>query len=288
MKIVGIDITHPRKILYPGEQIDKQMVATYYKNIAPFMLPFLKKRPITFKRYPNGVEEPGFFIKRAQDYYPDFLEILTIPMHGHNNTIDMICINKVRDLIYLASLNTIEFHVALSTSDNINNPDQIIFDFDPSDNDFNKVRHAALTLKQILDKQNLPSFVKTTGSRGLHVHIPIKTNISFNQAKLFSRALAEVLYSQCPDITTLAQRKDKRGNKVFIDYLRNDYGMTAIAPFSLRAQNNAPIAMPISWDEVNNKDLNPQSYCLSNILKQIAQKKNPWQTFSQSAIDIKS
>lgn len=286
MKKSGINISHPEKLLFPDDHINKQSVAIYYKNIAPLMLPYVKNRPLTLKRYTSGIGEDGFFVKHAQGYYPDFIEKITVPRHGEDKSMVMICVNDVRDLVYLSGIDTIEFHTTLSKSENFNNPDQIIIDFDPSDNDFDKVRQASLALKQILDQQNLPSFIKTTGSRGIHVHIPIKTNIPFSKAKQFSRHLAEALQARCPNITTLEQRKDKRGNKVFIDYLRNDYGMSAIAPYSLRALNNAPVATPIDWNEIKNLNLTPQRYHLKNIFKRIVRKIDPWQSFFHSAVDI--
>lgn len=132
----------------------------------------------------------------------------------------------------------------------------------------------------------LPAFIKTTGSRGVHIHIPIKPYYSFLEIKAIAKQIAERLHQQSTDTTTLEQRKNKRGNKVFIDYLRNDYGMTAVAPYSLRALENAPIATPIDWSELQDNALGPRSYHLKNIFRRLAQKQDPWTNFVQSSVAI--
>ncbi|WP_133128915.1 non-homologous end-joining DNA ligase [Legionella nagasakiensis] len=288
MKINDVDISHPDKILFPEDNISKKDMANYYCRIAPYILPWIKKRPLTLKRYPDGIDKEGFFNKHVPDYFPDFIQRFTVPMEKENASMKMVGVDEASDLVYLAGQNTIELHVALATMTDIKKPDQVIFDFDPSDNDFEKVRTAALALKDLLDALALPSFAKTSGSKGMHVHIPIKPYGSFKEIKTIARILAEKLHEECPDLTTLEQRKEKRGNKVFIDYLRNDYAMTAVAPYSLRALRHAPIATPIEWEELADKALGPQSYHLKNIFRRLAKKQNPWKNFAQRSKDIRS
>lgn len=288
MKIDHITITHPDKMLFPKDDITKIEVADYYRRIADYMLPWIKNRPLTLKRYPEGIQESGFFNKHAPDYFPDFIERFTVPMEQNQSEMQMVGAENASDLIYLAGQNTIEFHMALSKMENIKKPDQIIFDFDPSDDDFEKVRTAALQLKQILDQKDIPSFVKTSGSRGVHVHIPIRVDKEFTAVKEKAKKIAEVLHHACPGLTTLEQRKEKRGNKVFIDYLRNEYAMTAIAPYSLRARNGAPLATPIEWDELKDTSLMPHTYHLKNIFRRLGQKENPWSQFVRKSIALES
>lgn len=261
MKIAGVEIPHPDKILYPEAKITKLEIATYYNLIAKLMLPHIKERPLTLKQYPHGINQVGFFHKHAPEYFVNEVPIYTIPMHSEGGTkIDMVGVESAHDLVYLAGQNTIEFHMGLSRIGSIEKPDQIILDFDPSDEDFEKVRKVALITKDILDAQKLKSFVKTTGSRGVHIHIPFKPQQKYPEVKKIAKQLAEYINVQCPDLSTVEHRKNKRGNKVFIDYLRNDYAMTAVAPYSLRPNKNAGIATPISWEELHKKSLQPHYY----------------------------
>lgn len=281
MKITGVDISHPDKQLYPDDRISKKEVVEYFYNIADYLLPFVKNRPISLKRYPDGINQEGFYNKHRPDYFPDFIEQLTVPTIQNNSEMNMVGIHSKKALVYLAGQNTLELHISLSTMSSIEKPDQIIFDLDPQDDDFEKVREAALALKKLFDEFALTTFVKTSGSRGLHIHLPIKAHYKFDKIKEISRKIAEKLHHRHPQITTLEQRKNKRGNKVFIDFLRNDYAMTAIAPYSLRAKKGAPIATPLEWEELNDRSLHPQSYHLKNIFQRLGKKENPWKNFNK-------
>lgn len=281
MEIAGVEIPHPDKILYPDANITKQNIAEYYALIAKFMLPHIKERPLTLKQYPEGINKPGFFHKHVPAYFPKSIPIYTIPMHKEGATkISMVGAKTPQDLVYLAGQNTIELHMGLSRIKHIDKPDQIILDFDPSDEDFEKVRKVALITKDILDSQKLESFVKTTGSRGVHIHIPFKPQQKYPEVKKIAKDLAVYINSQCPDLTTVELRKNKRSNKVFIDYLRNDYAMTAVAAYSLRPNKNAGIATPITWEELGKKSLQPQSFTIKNIQKRLKNFKDPWAKFN--------
>lgn len=275
-------ISSPGKVLFPEDGITKADLADYYRRIAPYLLPFLQDRPLTLRHFPRGIEQEGFYHKHAADYYPDFLERLRVPMRSKGGEeMEMIMADEVADLVYLAGQNVIELHIGLSQAAALDKPDQLIFDLDPADNDFAKVRQTALALKELLDEHQLASFVKTTGSRGLHIHVPVRTERPFAEAKKVARRIAEQLHDQHPELTTLEHRKEKRGDKVFIDYLRNDYGMTAIAPYALRARRHAPVATPIEWSELEKSDLGAQSYHLGNIFRRLGQKDPlPWHDFA--------
>ncbi|ETO92577.1 Putative DNA ligase-like protein Rv0938/MT0965 [Legionella longbeachae] len=289
MEIHEVEISHPDKILFSEDHFLKKDIAEYYCRIAPYILPWIEGRPITLKRYPDGIEHEGFFNKHVPDYFPDFIQRLQVPMETEGGlNMNMVGVNEARDLVYLAGQNTIELHVALAKMQDVKKPDQIIFDLDPADNDFEKVRAVALELKDLLDFMEVSSFVKTSGSKGVHIHVPIKVCGSFKEIKIIARKLAEKLHERCLDLTTLEQRKKKRGRKVFIDYLRNDYAMTAVAPYSLRALRHAPIATPIEWEELADKALGPQSYHLKNIFRRLAKKQNSWKNFAQKSKDIRS
>lgn len=283
MKIQDIEISHPDKVLFPDSGITKSDLVEYYQKISGYMLPHIKDRPLTLRRYPHGIKKEGFYSKHIPDYYPDYIKRITVPMRTKQQDMMMACAQKEKDLIYFAGQDVIELHMSLSKTSNLENPDQMIFDFDPH-NDFEKVRIAALELKSILDALQMPSFIKTTGSKGVHVHVPLTADASFSQIKECSNKIAHQLLEQLPEVTTLEQRKEKRGDKVFIDILRNDYGMTAIVPYSLRAVEEASIATPIDWGELKDKSLNARTYSLSNILRRLSQKQDPWRDFEKKAI----
>jgi len=276
MEINKVTITHPDKILYPNLKITKEDVAQYYNFIADYMLPYIKNRPLSLLQFPAGISEEGFFHKHAAKYYPSYIKRLNIPT-SHHGIIEMIGISNAKGLVYMAGQNTIELHVALATAKKIMFPDQIILDLDPSDEDFEKVRQVALITKQILDKNSFPSYVKTSGSRGLHIHVPLKIKHDFNTVKPITKQLAQLIHEAIPELATIEMRKNKRGNKVFIDYLRNDFSATAVAPYSLRANKWAGIATPITWGEVaKDTKLVAYKYNINNIRERVTKTANPW------------
>ena len=274
-----VKITHPDKLLFPEARVTKGMMAVYYAMIAKYMLPHIKNRPLSLKQYPEGITKTGFFHKHAAGFYPESIPVFKIAMHKEHGKIDMVGAATAQDLVYMAGQNAIEFHIPTATVKHISKPDQIILDYDPSDNDFEKVRALAFITRDILTDHKMQSFVKTTGNRGVHVHIPIQANRDYDEVKPIAKELATAITQQAPDLATTELRKNKRGNKVFIDYLRNDYGMTAVAPYSLRANKAAGVATPISWDELKKKSLQPDSFTIHNIEKRVKNFKDPWSKY---------
>lgn len=288
MKIKGIEISHPDKLLYPKDHFTKADVADYYAKISPKLLPFLKNRPLTLKIYPKGIHEAGFFNKHAPNYFPHNIKRIDVPMHSKQGHLIMVSATKMEDFVYWANQNMIELHMNLSTSKALEKPDQIIFDFDPSNNDFENVRACSFLLRGLLDKLKINSFIKVTGSRGVHVHIPIKGESTFKEIKPIAKKIAKAVYLLQPNLATLEQLKDKRKNRVFIDYLRNDYGMTAISPYSLRAKDGISVAAPISWEELKSKSLNSTSFNAKNILDRLSKMDDPWRAFNKKPVSIKT
>lgn len=280
MDIAGITITHPDKILYPQAKITKADLAEYYAFIAEFMLPHIKNRPLSLKQFPTGITHPGFFHKHAAGFYPTHIPVFEVDTHKDGGHMQMVGVNTQRDLVYFAGQNAIEFHMPTSKIKSIEKPDQIILDFDPSDDDFEKVRTLALASRELLAAKKMQCFVKTTGGRGLHVHIPIKPEHTFEKIKPISKEIASYIQTQYPDIATIELRKNKRGNRVFIDYLRNDYAMTAVAAYSLRPNPAAGVATPIHWEELQRKSLHAQSFTIKNIRKRMQNFDDPWADFA--------
>lgn len=248
MKIAEIEITNPEKIIFPKLKITKLEMVSYYEKIADKMLPYLKDRPLTLQRFPNGISEKGFYQKNASDYFPSFIETVEITTEEGTNT-QVICNNK-KSLIYLANQGTLSFHIWLAKKDELNKPDKVVFDLDPSDNNFNKVKEAANIVGDFLRENNRNPKLMTTGQKGLHVWYKISRTREFDAVRKQIRSMAESLEKKHPDLLTTAVRKDQRSNKIFIDYLRNSYGQTSICPYPLRPNEKAGIVMPISWSEL--------------------------------------
>jgi bifunctional non-homologous end joining protein LigD len=244
-------------------------------------LPHLRDRPLSLQRFPDGIAKDGFYQKDVPDYFPDWID--RAQLAKENGTITHVLANRAATLVYLAGQACITLHAALSRVDDIAKPDRLIFDLDPSDDDFEKVRFAARKLHEVLRGGEVTSYVQTTGSRGLHIVVPLDRSAGFDDVREFARKLAKRLCDANPDQLTIEQRKSKRGARVFIDYLRNAYGQTSAAPYSVRAKPGAPIATPLDWSEVGNPKLGPRTYTLRNIFRRLGRKDDPWRDIDRHA-----
>jgi bifunctional non-homologous end joining protein LigD len=270
-----VPLTNLDKVLLP-KNITKGDIIDYYIRIAPIMLPLVKHRPIMMQRFPEGLEGEFFYQKDASAYFPDWIKRERIPKE--DGSTDYVVIENEATIVYLANQACLTTHLWLSRIDKLHFPDRLIFDLDPSGKnfDFNRVREIALAFKKLLDHLGLISFVMTTGSRGLHVVIPLDRRRDFIQVKNFSVLCAHYMLRAFPHYVTLELRKQKRGTKIFIDTLRNQFSATAVSPFSIRAKEKAPIATPLHWDEVADKSLFSQKYNISNIFNRLDSIEDPW------------
>ncbi len=281
----NVEITHPERVMFDKQKITKQQLIDYYQAIAPLILPYLKKRPISMQRFPLGIEQEGFYQKEAGSYFPQWITTFALPK-DNGELVNYVVVNNEATLIYLVNQSCLTFHPWLSKIDKIEYPDRMIFDLDPSGKDFGLVQEAAHALKNLLDELELPNYVMTTGSRGLHVWVPIKRTQPYDVVRSLSRSIAELLVTQNPKAFTLELRKDKRHGRVFIDYLRNGLGATGVAPYSVRPIDNAPIAMPINWKEALSSGLKPTNYTIFNAEQHISSIANPWEDMEQHAVAI--
>lgn len=278
----SITIEHDKKILFPEINLTKGAVAAYYERIAPFMLPHVIDRQLTMQRYPEGVGKDGFYQKDAPDYFPAWIT-RACSKKKTDDTICYVVADSAASLVYMVGQNAVVFHVSLSRVDKPLYPDRLIFDLDPSGNDWSKVVDAAHILREMLEKElGLTTFVMTTGSRGLHIVVPLNRRADFDTTKAFARNVAELLAQRHPELLTVEVRKEKRSSRVFIDYLRNAYGQTGVAPYSVRARPNASVATPILWKEVSTK-LRPDAFTIKNIFKRLARKDDPWKDIDKHA-----
>ena len=285
MKIGKVEVTKKNKLLFKNPDYSKQDIAKYYQKIWSYMNFYIIGYPVTLERYPNGIDEKGFYQKNASDYFPDWMDKVEVDGREDNKTNYPLC-NDLDSLIYLVNQGTITFHTWLSSTHDLDNPDKIIFDLDPPEDDFSLIVESAFDVKKELENLNLRPFVMTTGSKGLHILTPVKPDYNFHQIKEFAKKVAYHITKKNPDKYTTEQRKDNRDGKIFLDILRNARGQTGVCPYSLRPISGAPIATPLSWDELSKKNFNSQKYTMKNIFRRLGQIEDPWKDYKKSSSSI--
>ena len=272
---MSVEITHPDKLLFPDDGLTKADIAGYYEAVSEWMLPHIKNRPISMLRFPDGVGGHGFFHKNVPDYFPDWVKRVTVDKRGGTLVHAVVC--DVDTLVYLVGQNMITPHVWLSRADRLRQPDRLVFDLDPAPGaDFAAVRRAARRTGELLRELGLEPFAQVTGSKGIHVWTPLRRRATFEDVRPFARAAAELLAARHPDELTLEFRKSERGGRILIDVMRNAYAQTTVPPYAVRPLPGAPVATPISWDELSDSKLRPDRWTVKNVLRRLAAKGDPW------------
>jgi bifunctional non-homologous end joining protein LigD len=270
----AIEVTHPGKVYFPGRPpITKRELVAYYVAAAPVMLPYIRGRPVTLQRFPDGIEAEGFFQKDISDWFPEWIPRATLSKEGGSTT--YVLGNDAPTLAYLASQGCVTPHVWLSRIDRPRHPDRLIFDLDPPKG-FDQARAAARRLHDLVSRLGLASFVMTTGSRGLHVAAPLDRSADFDAVRGFARDAAALLVARHPNELTIEARIANRGDRLFLDTTRNAYAQTGVAPYAVRAKPGAPVATPLRWEELDDPALGSQTYSLRNVLPRIERKGDPW------------
>ncbi len=270
---ITVTCTNVDRIMFPGEGIKKSEVIGYYHFIADYMLPELQQRPVSVERFTKGIDRGGFFQKHYQKHYPAWLDKEEL---GEKTRVVYPIVDNTAGLVYLANQGSIAFHIWTSRRDTPEYPDLIVFDLDPPEGRFDLVRQTALIVRDLLDELGLPAYVKTTGSKGLHVVAPTDGRATFGEVSRFCNRVAKLLCARHPDIMTVEFYKKDRKGRLFFDTLRNALGATLIAPWSLRGRPGAPISMPIHWDEVEDPELRPNGFLLRDIRRRLDQRGDPW------------
>ena len=286
---ISVEITHPDKIYFPKDKVSKKMVAEYYQSIASYILPYLKDRPESLKRNPNGIDDAGFFHKDAGENAPDFIKSFAMYSASSKKEIDYIICNDKATLAYLNNLGCIELNPWHSSINFPDNPDYMIIDIDPSEkNSFNQVIETANAFKKVLDKAGAKGFCKTSGSTGLHIYVPMKKKYGYEEVKNFALLLCTIVQEMIPDFTTLERNLKKRGNKkIYLDYLQNSSGQTISSVYSLRPKNGATVSMPLHWREVK-KGLLPNQFTIFNAAKIISKRVDVFKGVLGSATNIEN
>ena len=265
-------LSHLDKVLFPEAGLTKGDLVEHYRAVAARMLPRLSERPLAVARYPDGVDKGSFFQQSAPAHTPTWVKRVTVPKEGGEIT-HLLCQDE-RTLLYLANQDAITLHAWLARADRPERPDQVMFDLDPP-NGFEQARHAALALRKLLDELGLPSLVKTTGGRGLHVSVPIVRRYVADELRDFARSVCAVLEAREPERYTSEVRKNKREGRLFLDISRNAYAQLAVAPYTVRATPDARVATPLDWAELDDAALKPERFILRTMEQRLAED-DPW------------
>lgn len=271
-----VDITHPDKLLWPEKGITKLVYLQYLIEVSPYLLNYLSNRALTVIRYPNGVAEESFYQKSCPAYAPSFVK--TYPL----DDINYIVCSDLPTLIWLGNQGAIDLHTPFNRIDSLY-PSEIVIDLDPpSKEEFILAVEAALLLKEVFDRLEIISFIKTSGNKGLQIYIPIPDNkYTYAETRLFTEFLADYLTKKEPKWFTTERLKKKRGKRLYVDYLQHAEGKTIIAPYSVRGNDEALVAAPLRWWELNHS-LKPSSYSMDTVLKRISVGEEPFGEFQVS------
>jgi DNA ligase D-like protein (predicted polymerase)/DNA ligase D-like protein (predicted 3'-phosphoesterase) len=277
-------LTHLDKILWPKEKITKGDLIQYYSKISSWILPYLKDRPESLRRFPNGIEATSFFQKNLENH-PDWIE--TASIQHEKKEVHYLLIQNEESLLYAANLDCIELHPFFSRVQKLEKPDFLIFDLDPKGASFLKVIQVAQALHQVLEEFEVPSYCKTSGATGLHIAVPLGAKYTYEQAKQFAEIIALIVVQQMPKICTLERSIVKRKGKVYIDCQQNNLGQTLAAPYSVRARPHATVSTPLKWEEVK-EGLDPTDYTIKSVFKRLKKWGDLYLPVLGKGIDLKT
>jgi bifunctional non-homologous end joining protein LigD len=268
-------ITHPEKVLFPEDGITKGELADYYESIAPIMLPHIRARPVTMERYPNGIGEKGFWQKSVSKGFPEWLERVEVPKK--DGTVHYPLVTDTRTLLWVTNQNTITQHVWVSRVPQLYYPDVCVFDLDPAHEDEPDVlRAVALALRDLLKELGLPSWVKTSGSKGFHIVVSLDGKSTTEDVARFAHAVGTVLVERDPQHLTQEFSKADRGGRILVDTGRNGYGATFAAAYAVRAKAGAPVSAPCTWEEIERGTVGPRTFTLRTMADRIRTVGDLW------------
>jgi len=268
-------ITHPEKVLFPADGITKAELAGYYEFIAPIMIPHIRNRPVTMERYHRGIGEAGFFQKDVSKGFPTWLKRVEVPKHG--GTVHHPLVTDTRSLVWLANQNSITPHVWSSRVPHLFQPDLCVFDLDPAtDSEVERVCAASLKLRDLLTELGLPGWVKTSGSKGFHIVVPLDKKSDFGTVFRFANRVGKILVDRDPANLTQEFSKSDRSGRILVDTGRNGYSATFACAYAVRARTGAPVSAPCSWAEVESMKVGPRTFTLRNMPERIAQVGDLW------------
>jgi bifunctional non-homologous end joining protein LigD len=271
-----VRLANPDKVLFPEDGITKRELFAYFEMIGPILLPYLKDRPLSLQRWPNGIHAASFFQKDAPDVLPPFVRTEPIEHDDGNKVIRYVIADNIETILWLANLTAFTIHPWGSRVGSLMNPDFMILDLDPKSAPFAQVVQVALELKGLLEAIGLRGYPKTTGSSGLHIYVPLEPEYDYDQVRGFAEILGRILAARMPDVATIEMKVEKRGQRIFLDHLRNQVGQTAAGPYVVRALPGAPVSAPLRWDEVDAERLTPRQFTIRNFAERLAAVGDLW------------
>jgi len=268
-------ITHPEKVLFPADGITKGELAAYYEAIAPVMLPHISMRPVTMERFPAGIDKKGFLQKDVSKGFPGWLQRVEVPKK--DGVVHHPLISDVRSLLWVTNQNSITPHVWTSRAPDLYHPDICVFDLDPTEDEQPDVlRGAALALRDLLDELGLPSWIKTTGSKGFHIVVPLDGKTEMGTAAGFAHAVGTLMVHRDPERLTQEFHKVDRRGRILVDTGRNGYSATHAAAYAVRPRPGAPVSAPCTWDEIERGEVSPKTFTLRNMAARIDRVGDLW------------
>jgi bifunctional non-homologous end joining protein LigD len=265
-------LTNLEKVFWPAEGYKKGDLLSYYRDISPWMLPYLEDRPLVMTRYPDGIEGKSFFQKDAPGFAPDWVRTEVMYSEDADRELRYFVADDADALLYIANLGTIPIHVWASRVATVEQPDWSIIDLDPGGAPFAHVVELAKAARALCEEIELPSYVKTSGGSGLHVLLPMGRQVTHDQARQIAELLARVLVAEFPEIATVRRLPQQREGKVYLDYLQNGRGKLLVAPFSVRPVPGAPVSTPLMWKEVT-PALDPKSFTIKTVFARLRRRK---------------
>jgi bifunctional non-homologous end joining protein LigD len=269
----AVDLTSPERLLFPDDGITKADLSAYHSAVADVMVPHLAGRPLMLQRFPEGIAAGGFYQKDAGTGMPAWLRTVQVPKKG--GTVEHVVVDNADALLALTNLSTISFHRWTTRADRLDRPDLMVIDLDPSSDDFDHVRRAARWTADLLDDLDLVPYPMTTGSRGVHVVTPLDRSADTDEVARFARDVGAVLAARHVELTTAARKVARKG-RLYVDVARNGWAQTAIAPYSARPRTGAPVAAPITWDELDDNDLRPDRWTIATMPERLKRLGDPW------------
>ena len=281
-----VEITHPDRVLFPADGITKADLAAYHHRVAPTLVGHLADRPIMLQRFPEGIDGQGFYQKEGGRGVPGWVRLFAVRKEG--GTVNHPVVDDEAALLALTNLGTVSFHRWPARADDIEHPDLLLVDLDPSSDDFDDVRRAARWTREVLEELDLAAYLQVTGSRGIHVVTPIDRGASTDAAAAFAHHVAHLLALRHPDELTAEGRKAKRRGRLYVDVARNGWAQTAVAPYSVRPRPGAPVATPITWDELDDPDLRPDGFTIATVPERLDRIEDPWAGMARHARSLRS
>lgn len=281
----NIKITHPEKLLFPDDGITKGELAAYYEAVAPAMLPHILRRPVTMERFPAGIGKTGFLQKDVSKGFPAWLERVEVPKK--DGVVHHPLVTDVESLLWLANQNSITPHVWTSRAPDVYYPDICVFDLDPSVDDAAMLREAAVSLRDLLEELGLPSWIKTSGSKGFHITVPLDGKAHMGDVERFAHAVGTLLVSRDRKNLTQEFHKKDRGRRILVDTGRNGWSATHAAAYAVRAKPGAPVSAPCTWEELESDKVAPRSFTLKNMPSRLDKVGDLWDDMKKRKRSLK-